>query len=53
MTLAGIGKPDDVLTVMETFKMSIIMLMIVGFYFAGGAIDSFNRKGNTTNQDKK
>jgi len=44
MTLFGLGNPDDVLKVMETFKMSWIMSAIVMFYFGGGLVNSAKGK---------
>lgn len=43
-TLAGVGKPEDVLEVMRVFWIGEIMLAIIGFYFSGGVVDSFARK---------
>ena len=40
MTLAGIGETQQVFTVLERFKISWIMLTIVGFYFGGGLAES-------------
>ena len=43
-TLAGIGKPEEVMAVMETFSISWIMLTIVMFYFGGGLAESIKGK---------
>ena len=44
MTLIGVDRADDVLKVMETFKMSWIMSAIVVFYFGGGLVNSAKGK---------
>jgi len=43
-TLMGIGKPEEVMAVMETFSISWIMLTIVMFYFGGGLAESIKGK---------
>ena len=37
-TLKGVGDTDEVVAVMDAFKIGWIALTIVAFYFAGGAI---------------
>ena len=44
MTLSGKGNPDDVTKVMEQFSINYAMLLILGFYFGGGAIEGFMEK---------
>ena len=44
MTLTGKGDPSSVSLVMEQFQINYAMLLILGFYFGGGAIESFQRK---------
>jgi len=39
MTLAGIGKPDDVTAVLSEFYIGEIMFTIILFYFGGGAFE--------------
>lgn len=48
MTLTGKGDPSSVSLVMEQFQINYAMLLILGFYFGGGAIESFTagRKKN-------
>ena len=41
MTLTGKGDPSSVSLVMEQFQINYAMLLILGFYFGGGAIESF------------
>ena len=41
MTLRGKGDPSSVSLVMEQFQINYAMLLILGFYFGGGAIESF------------
>jgi len=40
MTISGYGDPDAVTKVMERFSINYAMLIILGFYFGGGVIDS-------------
>ena len=42
MTISGQGDPDAVTKVMEQFSINYAMLIILGFYFGGGVIDSVN-----------
>ena len=44
MTLTGKGDPSSVSQVMEQFQINYARLLILGFYFGGGAIESFQRK---------
>ena len=46
MTLAGKGQPDDILAVMEQFRIGWVMTTIVLFYFGGGLVDSVKRNGD-------
>lgn len=46
-TLFEIGKPDEVIKVMETFSIEWIMGTIVLFYFGGGLVDSVNAPRRT------
>jgi len=39
MTISGQGDPDAVTKVMEQFSINYAMLIILSFYFAGGAIE--------------
>ena len=41
MTLSGRGNPDDVTKVMDQFSINYAMLLILGFYFGGGAVEGF------------
>ena len=41
MTLTGKGDPSSVSLVMEQFQINYARLLILGFYFGGGAIESF------------
>ena len=41
MTISGYGDPDAVTKVMEQFSINYAMLIILGFYFGGGVVDSF------------
>lgn len=41
MTLSGNGNPDDVTKVMDQFSINYAMLLILGFYFGGGAVEGF------------
>lgn len=46
MTILGKGNPGDVTMVMEQFSLNYAMLIILGFYFGGGAVEGFlNNKG--------
>jgi len=46
MTILGRGNPGDVTMVMEQFSLNYAMLIILGFYFGGGAVEGFlNNKG--------
>ena len=44
MTLTGKGDPSSVSQVMEQFQINYAMLLILGFYFGGGAIESFTSR---------
>jgi hypothetical protein len=44
MTISGQGDPDAVTKVMEQFSINYAMLIILGFYFGGGVIDSVKAK---------
>ncbi len=44
MTISGQGDPDAVTKVMEQFSINYAMLIILGFYFGGGVVDSFKAK---------
>ncbi len=44
MTLTGKGDPSAVSQVMEQFQINYAMLLILGFYFGGGAIESFTSR---------
>ena len=44
MTISGFGDPDAVTKVMEQFSINYAMLIILGFYFGGGVVDSFKAK---------
>ena len=44
MTISGQGDPDAVTNVMEQFSINYAMLIILGFYFGGGVIDSVKGK---------
>ena len=41
MTISGQGDPDAVTKVMEQFSINYAMLIILGFYFGGGAVEGF------------
>ena len=50
-TLAGIPKEEIIIislnplfTLVNSFSLGLIMLTIIGFYFAGGAINSFHKE---------
>jgi quinol-cytochrome oxidoreductase complex cytochrome b subunit len=44
MTLSGSGNPDNVTKVMDQFSINYAMLLILGFYFGGGAVEGFMEK---------
>jgi hypothetical protein len=44
MTLSGQGDADAVTKVMEQFSINYAMLIILGFYFGGGAVEGFMEK---------
>jgi len=44
MTISGQGDPDAVTKVMEQFSINYAMLIILSFYFAGGAVEGFLEK---------
>jgi len=44
MTIAGKGDPDAVTQVMDQFSINYAMLIILGFYFGGGAVEGFMEK---------
>lgn len=44
MTIAGKGDPDAVTKVMDQFSINYAMLIILSFYFAGGAVEGFMDK---------
>jgi len=44
MTLSGHGDPDQVTTVMDQFSINYAMLLILGFYFGGGAVEGLMDK---------
>ena len=44
MTLSGQGDPNAVTQVMEQFSINYAMLIILGFYFGGGAVEGFIEK---------
>ena len=48
MTIAGTGDRDAVTKVMEQFSINYAMMIILGFYFGAGALESFQnkKKGN-------
>jgi hypothetical protein len=46
MTISGQGDPEAVTKVMEQFSINYAMLVILSFYFAGGAVEGFlDKKG--------
>ena len=46
MTISGQGDPEAVTKVMEQFSINYAMLIILGFYFGGGAVEGFlDKKG--------
>lgn len=44
MTISGYGDPDAVTKVMEQFSINYAMLIILGFYFGGGVVESFQQR---------
>jgi hypothetical protein len=44
MTISGQGDPEAVTKVMEQFSINYAMLIILGFYFGGGAVEGFMEK---------
>ena len=44
MTISGHGDPDAVTKVMDQFSINYAMLIILGFYFGGGAVEGFIEK---------
>ena len=44
MTIIGQGDPDAVTKVMDQFSINYAMLIILGFYFGGGAVEGFMEK---------
>jgi len=44
MTIAGKGDPSAVTQVMDQFSINYAMLIILSFYFAGGAVEGFMDK---------
>lgn len=44
MTIVGTGDPDAVTQVMEQFSINYAMMIILGFYFGAGALESFQNK---------
>lgn len=44
MTISGQGDPSAVTQVMEQFSINYAMLIILGFYFGGGAVEGFIEK---------
>ena len=44
MTISGQGDPNAVTQVMEQFSINYAMLIILGFYFGGGAVEGFIEK---------
>jgi len=44
MTISGKGDPAAVTQVMEQFSINYAMLIILGFYFGGGAVEGFIEK---------
>ena len=44
MTISGYGDPDAVTKVMDQFSINYAMLIILGFYFGGGAVEGFMDK---------
>lgn len=44
MTISGRGDANAVTQVMEQFSINYAMLIILGFYFGGGVVDSIKAK---------
>ena len=44
LTIAGTGDPNAVTQVMEQFSINYAMMIILGFYFGAGALESFQNK---------
>lgn len=44
MTILGKGDPNAVTQVMEQFSINYAMMIILGFYFGAGALESFQNK---------
>jgi len=44
MTISGQGDASAVTAVMEQFSINYAMLIILGFYFGGGAVEGFLEK---------
>jgi hypothetical protein len=44
MTITGRGDPDSVTKVMEQFTINYAMLIILGFYFGAGTIESIQQR---------
>lgn len=44
MTITGKGDADAVTKVMDQFTINYAMLIILGFYFGGGVVDSIKQK---------
>jgi len=44
MTIVGKGDPNAVTQVMEQFSINYAMMIILGFYFGAGALESFQNK---------
>ena len=44
MTITGRGDPDAVTKVMEQFTINYAMLVILGFYFGAGTIESIQQR---------
>jgi len=44
MTIVGKGDPDAVTKVMQQFSINYAMMIILGFYFGAGALESFQNK---------
>jgi hypothetical protein len=43
MTITGRGDPDAVTKVMDQFTINYAMLIILGFYFGGGVVESIKQ----------
>ena len=44
MTISGQGDPNAVTQVMDQFSINYAMLIILGFYFGGGAVEGLMEK---------